>query len=309
MADHSTVILHHYDTSPFSEKIRLILGLKGLPWGSVKIPSIMPKPDLMPLTGGYRKTPVMQIGADIYCDTTLIATELERRMPVPTLFPDGAPALSAGFCRWTDTTVFLATVGLIFGALADHVPEAFIKDRQEFAGGRFDPSAMKQAVPMMRDQWRSAMGWIDDQLGDGRPFLTGMKPGLSDIAAYMNVWFLKNGHPPSAELLDEFPTLKAWADRVAQLGHGAPTELSSAEALDIAAGAEPVAQAMEDPFDPNGLKPGTAVTVMPDDTGRVPVTGTLASSSAQHVTIARNDARVGRVALHFPRAGFQVFAS
>jgi glutathione S-transferase len=62
MAD---IILHHYDISPYSEKVRLGLGLKGLAWASVELPVIMPKPDLTPLTGGYRKTPVLQIGADI----------------------------------------------------------------------------------------------------------------------------------------------------------------------------------------------------------------------------------------------------
>ena len=67
------LILHHYTTSPFSEKIRLILGFKQLAWKSVLIPSIMPKPDVVALTGGYRKTPFLQVGADIYCDTALIA--------------------------------------------------------------------------------------------------------------------------------------------------------------------------------------------------------------------------------------------
>jgi len=61
----SEVILHHYPMSPYAEKTRRALGIKKLAWRSVTIPVIMPKPDLMPLTGGYRKTPVMQIGADI----------------------------------------------------------------------------------------------------------------------------------------------------------------------------------------------------------------------------------------------------
>ena len=77
------LILHHYDGSPFAHKIRAILGFKGLAWRSVKIPMIMPKPDLMPLSGGYRRTPVMQAGADIWHDTQLIAAELERRQPGP----------------------------------------------------------------------------------------------------------------------------------------------------------------------------------------------------------------------------------
>ena len=55
------LILHHYAMSPFAEKIRAILGYKGLSWRSVDIPVVMPKPDLTALTGGYRKTPVLQI--------------------------------------------------------------------------------------------------------------------------------------------------------------------------------------------------------------------------------------------------------
>ena len=69
--------------------MRVVFGLKNIAWTSVLISRIMPRPDLMPLTGGYRRTPVMQIGADIYCDTQCIIRELERRFPEPTLFPGG----------------------------------------------------------------------------------------------------------------------------------------------------------------------------------------------------------------------------
>ncbi len=85
------LILHHYDFSNYSEKARLALGYKGLDWASVIIPPVAPKPDLTPLTGGYRRTPVLQIGADIFCDTQLILAELERRKPQPTLFPAAEP--------------------------------------------------------------------------------------------------------------------------------------------------------------------------------------------------------------------------
>ena len=89
------IILHHYETSPYSEKVRLGLGLKGLAWASVEIPIIMPKPDLTALTGGYRKTPVLQIGADIYCDSQLIMRELERRYPSPSFYPAGRGTTAA----------------------------------------------------------------------------------------------------------------------------------------------------------------------------------------------------------------------
>ena len=61
----SELILHHYPSSPFAEKTRLMLGYKSLAWKSVIIPMIMPKPDVVALTGGYRKTPILHIGADI----------------------------------------------------------------------------------------------------------------------------------------------------------------------------------------------------------------------------------------------------
>ena len=77
----SDLILHHFDWSPYGEKVRVLLGIKGLAWRSVQIPMVMPKPDLTALTGGYRKTPVLQIGADIYCDTSRIARELEQSLP------------------------------------------------------------------------------------------------------------------------------------------------------------------------------------------------------------------------------------
>jgi glutathione S-transferase len=84
------LILHHYDMSPYAEKIRLALGLKGLPWRSVVAPMVMPKTDLVELTGGHRRVPVLQIGADVYCDTHLIARVLDEVKPAPPLAPPGA---------------------------------------------------------------------------------------------------------------------------------------------------------------------------------------------------------------------------
>ena len=132
------IILHHFDQSPFAEKIRLIFGLKKIAWTSVRISRIMPRPDLMPLTGGYRRTPVMQIGADIYCDTQCIMHELERRFPEPNLLPSGYEGLAWGSAMWTDRSFFQNTVNLVFGSLADKVPADFIADREKLRGAKFD---------------------------------------------------------------------------------------------------------------------------------------------------------------------------
>jgi len=300
------IIFHHYDTSPFSEKVRLVFGLKGLDWRSVEVPVIMPKPNLMPLTGGYRKTPVMQIGADIYCDTQIIVRELEKRFPEPTLFPAGNKGVMWTVGMWTDRPFFNASVGVIFGGLGDNVPDDFIKDREKLSGQPFNIDAMKSAVPMMKDHWRAYADWIDAQLADGRPWLLGDKPGLADVNAYMNIWFVRNGFPPAATILDEFKYVTPWADRVSELGHGKRIEMDPEEALDVAKNASSACEPRVDENDPSGRKPGDQVQVMPDDYGRDPVVGEIVTSTAQSISIKRTDDRVGEVVVHFPRAGFFV---
>jgi len=83
-----SIILHHYPPSPVAEKIRKAFGLKGLNWCSVEQNRLPDRPELFAMTGGYRRIPVMQIGADIYCDSQMILRELELRVPTPTLHPD-----------------------------------------------------------------------------------------------------------------------------------------------------------------------------------------------------------------------------
>ncbi|MBV9044269.1 MAG: glutathione S-transferase N-terminal domain-containing protein, partial [Alphaproteobacteria bacterium] len=148
------IILHNYPNSPFSEKIRVAFGIKGLSWKSVIQPVIMPKPDLIPLTGGYRKIPVMQIGADVFCDSQIILRELERRFPTPSIAPSGA-GLGYGLGFWADRQVFQAAVAIIFGEIGDRVPEDFKKDRAAMSGGGFSSDALKAAVPFMREAYRA----------------------------------------------------------------------------------------------------------------------------------------------------------
>src|SRR5689334_2182221 len=301
------IILHHFEESPFSEKIRVVFGLKNLDWTSVLISRIMPRPDLMPLTGGYRRTPVMQIGADIYCDTQCIIRELERRFPEPTLFPTGYEGLGSASAMWSDRSFFQSTVSLVFGALADQVPQDFIADREKLRGAKFDISAMTAVIPQMRDQFRAHLAWIDTQLADERSWLAGKDPSLVDINAYMNLWFVRANLPDADEMLAEFDHARAWTGRIRALGHGERTEISTAEALAIAATAKPATEEQHDSNDPNGRKVGDRVEVMPDDYGKVRVAGEIVALSSQHIAIRRYDVRAGEVVVHFPRAGFMVF--
>jgi len=302
------IILHHFDQSPFSEKIRVIFGFKQLSWRSVRISRIMPRPNLMPLTGGYRRTPTMQIGADIYCDTQIIIRELQRRFPAPTLFPSGHAGLPWALGMWTDRPFFQNTVSLVFGTLAEKVPRDFIEDRERLRGAKFDVAAMKAAIPQMRDQFRAHADWIETQLSDGREWLLETF-SLADVHAYMNVWYVRSNVFDADELLARTPLTLAWERRIRTVGHGERTEMSSDEALDIAARAKPQTPILADPEDPNGRQPGDRVSVVPDDYGKVEVRGEIVSLSAQHIAIRRLDDRVGEIVVHFPRAGFVVIPS
>lgn len=296
-------ILHHFDTSPFSEKVRLLFGLKGLEWRSVEIPSLLPKPDYLPLTGGYRRTPSLQIGADVYCDTQVIIAEIERRWPAP-------QAVRGGFDwainLWADRLFFQATVPIIFGVIGDNVPEAFIKDREAMSGRPFDIKAMKAAGQPLKGQWRTHAGWIEDQLAaSGTGWLNGSGPGLADLAAWMNVWFLGGALPGVVdELTTGFIHFGDWSRRVRAIGHGTRVEMSGAEALALARSSDPAPAPAHDPVDPLGLEPGAAVVVMADDYGRDPVAGRLVAANRERVVLAREDDAVGTVHVHFPRAGY-----
>ena len=309
MAAEHPVILHHFWQSPFSEKIRLIFGLKKIAWTSVEITRIMPRPDLMPLTGGYRRTPVMQIGADIYCDTQCIIRELERRFPQPTLFPGTCQGLASATAMWTDKAFFQSTVNLVFGTLADKVAQEFIADREELRGGKFDIAAMKSSIPQMRDHYRANVQWIDAQLADGRRFMCGDQINLCDINAYMNIWYVRSNLSILDQVLAEFPATKDWETRMRAIGHGTSMEMSTAAALEIGTQATPTTAELADPHDPNGRKPGDVVTVMPDDYGKIGVRGEIVALSSQHIAIRRHDLVAGEVVVHFPRAGFLVMSA
>lgn len=303
------IILHNYPNSPFSEKVRVAFGIKKLSWRSVIQPVIMPKPDLIPLTGGYRKIPVMQIGADIYCDSQIILRELERRYPTPSLLANGQGA-GYGIGFWADRQIFQAAVAIIFGEIGDMVPEDFKKDRAAMSGGGFSSEALKAAVPFMRDQYRAHTQFLSDQLADGRAFWGGDAPGLADIQAFMNPWFINNALPHKAKAtIEEFPLVEAWYERVRAIGHGRPEDMSPREALAVAKEATSDAKLSHDPHDPHGRKPGDKVKVAADDYGRDPIAGEIVFANAHEIAILRSAPEVGEVVVHFPRAGFSVTAA
>ncbi len=313
MTDAQRIILHQYDQSPFSEKIRLALRLKNLAWWAVDIPSIMPKPDLTCLTGGYRRTPVMQIGADIFCDTAVILREIERLYPMPALLRPGHEGLERMVAMWADRTWFQCSVGIIFGALGEAVPESFRKDREALSGRPFDTAAMAAMAPMLREQWIAHLMWIEARLGGGQgaganAWMIGARPGLVDVHAHMNIWFVQQTLPDFVEdCFKTAPQTGKWYRRLCEAEGQEPEVLTSTQSLGIARKAAPrLKPATVTGLASQGLVPGDPVSVAPDDYGRDWVDGTLVHADDQSIVIQRSDDRAETVHVHFPRAGFLV---
>lgn len=300
------VYLHHYPVSLFSEKIRLMLGYLGVPWRSVEISSIMPRPLLMPLTGGYRKTPTLQIGANVFCDTAVITAGLIRHTDDETLF---APGFSAHrVAEWADSTLFRTTVALNFrpeaisGFMSRLSPEevvAFQADRAELAG---DAPMVSVPAEAAMNAFMAYLQQLDESLG--ADYLFGSAPSVADFAVYHCLWFIAQ-NAANAPLLKPFGAVSGWMARMADFGHGEATEATAQAALQHALESEPSTPDLAQ-VELYGVAPGDAVAVTPTDYGRVPVTGTLVAASAAEVVISRSDDQAGELMNHFPNVGFQI---
>jgi glutathione S-transferase len=298
------LILHHYDFSPFSEKIRLIFGLKALAWRSVTIPSVMPKPDLIALTGGYRHTPVLQIGADIFCDTRLIARELERRHPQPLLVDERHLGVALAIEAWAERDLFWPVVRYVSGINAEQVAPDLHADRAAMRG-KHPPS-----IARLRAFAEANLSLVEAQLArveimvrNGRPYLLGNAPGLADLAVYHALWFFAAMPIDCSAVLKSCPATRAWMKRMAAIGHGVSADMSSREAIEIARHATPAAPRPSEPatFDPPR---GTPIAVRPEEYKTEEVVGDLILADADEVALRRTGPEVDEVVVHFPRVGY-----
>ncbi|HEX4234908.1 MAG TPA: glutathione S-transferase family protein [Caldimonas sp.] len=306
----SETILHHYPTSPFSEKVRLLLGMKGLRWRSVHVPVIMPKPDVVALTGGYRRTPFLQIGADVYCDSLLMCRVIDRMAPDPPLYPAPIAGLAEIVAQWADSTLFWAAVPFtmqpagaahLFAGAPPEALKAFAADR-----AAMNPSMRRAPTADARAALLAYLDRLASLLADGRKFLLGGVASIADVSAAQSIWFMRRA-PPIAALLAPYPGVVAWFERVAAFGHGEATPMGSDEAIAVAASARnhaPTSVAAGQPF-----AAGAEVAVTAADYAHDEIVGTVVGLDDAEVVLARDDPRAGRVHVHFPRIGFHIKAT
>ncbi len=316
--------LHHYPTSPFAEKVRLMLGHKGLTWKSVIVPSIAPKPDVVALTGGYRKTPFLQIGNDVFCDTALIATVLEHLAPTPTLFPHGQKGLNRTLAQWADSTLFWTAMGYnfqpaglaqAFAGMAPEAAKAFGADRAAMTHNmtRVRPA---DAAAAYKSYLRRLSDMLQEQ-GGATPHLLGSAPSLADFAVYHPLWFTQQRVPTLATIFEATPAVQDWLARMAAIGHGNMHKSSASEAIAVSAHQSSVGGLKGIEFfpddavfqDEHGLPLGSAVSIAAESFGPEATVGTLLAATRTRYTLERHDERAGTVRVHFPRVGYVLRAA
>ena len=211
------LVLHHYAGSPFSHKVRLIFGFKGLSWRSVSVPVMLPKPDVVALTGGYRRTPFMQIGADIYCDTALMCKVIDAAAPQPPLWPAATRGAADIVAQWADSSLFWTAVpytmqpaGIehIFKGAPPEFLSAFRADRAAMTPGMRRPSTEDAHA-----QLSAYLERLEQMLGDGCAFLLGDAACIADFSVAQSIWYMHRA-PPIAERLAPYGKLRDWYARV-----------------------------------------------------------------------------------------------
>jgi len=297
------ILFHHYPLSPFSEKVRRVLAYKRLPWRAVEQPIMAPKPELTPLTGGYRRIPVLQLGADVYCDTALILRVLEALQPTPCCLPPAQAGAVSVLEDWADHRLFMQTVPPTVVRLLDQLPPEFLMDRAAMTPA-FTREALIAGAPHALSQALVSLDRLEAQLQQ-TPYVLGDAFTLADAACFHPVWFMQHGGD-LFEVVRSRPALSAWFDRIAAFGPDQASPLAAADALAVARAASPSdiaggAASRDYPV-------GSTVSIVPDDYGREETRGQVARISATEIVVLRHDEVVGEVAVHYPRAGYRITA-
>jgi glutathione S-transferase len=299
----SDLILHHYAMSPFSEKVRKMLGYGQLNWQSVVIREMPPRPHLDVLAGGYRKVPVAQIGADIFCDTRTIATEIAERSHVPELALEHCSAEVQDYVARVDLDMFFAcllssgTFKLgrnVWRAMSAADIYRFARDRVSMGRKASIPKiTIKEAKALMQ----SHLVELEARLI--QDYVFGDVPNHGDFSTYHSLWFSRD--LAESKLFKAYPKVEAWMDRVKAFGDGGRSEISIEQALAAAKAATPREIAQDQLDDPHI---GKTVRIGPVDYAKDHTEGTLVGSTPSQWILARQHDAVGTVHVHFPKLGY-----
>jgi glutathione S-transferase len=303
-------IFHHYPQSPIAEKIRITFGIMGMEWQSVQIPRIPPKPLLMPLTGGYRRTPVLQLGADIFCDSQTIAWQLGLQNSNAPAYQLSNKSLELILGSFGEAILFSLSVRVVLTTSMGKAPEEFIKDRGSLY---FEPGwtveEMKNSLPSILLQLQAAFDLINHHLLENGPFINGDIPSYSDAVVQHCVWFLCGRWEGGIDFIKPFDAVCKQREAIASLGHGISHDISAEQALETATKNIPNAPMGINCKFTGGLRRGQRVKIRPNGRTSDPdVIGALRYLDETVIIIDYQHEETGQVAIHFPVLGYQISA-
>ena len=303
-------ILHHYPQSPIAEKIRITFGIMGMEWQSVQIPRIPPKPLLMPLTGGYRRTPVLQLGADIFCDSQAIAWQLGFQNSNGPAYKSSNKSFELMLGNFGEAFLFSLSVRVVLTTSMGVASEEFIKDRGSLY---FEPGwtveEMKNSLPSILLQLQAAFDLINHHLLENGPFINGDIPSYSDAVVQHCVWFLCGRWEGGIDFIKPFDAVCKQREAIASLGHGISHDISAEQALETAKKNIPNAPMGINCKFTGGLRRGQRVKIRPNGRTSDPdVIGALRYLDETVIIIDYEHEETGQVAIHFPVLGYQISA-
>ncbi|MDX1694703.1 MAG: glutathione S-transferase family protein [Ketobacteraceae bacterium] len=297
------LILHHYPMSPFSEKIRAMLGYLEMEWQSALTTEMPPRPVLQTLAGGYRKIPVAQIGADVFCDTRTITPLLAEFAGQPQLTLENCSEDIRRFVEKVEGKIFFACVMYASGLKLN---TKVLKSLSIWQIIRLmvDRVKMTRNAIVAMPSFGQASGLVSSYFEEMESMLTGDflfgdQPTIADFSAYHSLWFVREmGEKPA---IRRYPAVNAWMDRIKAFGQGSPADIPGTKAIEAARFSEPAPLPVN--AQPHDLT-GELVRIAPADYALDPTVGVLRACTDNTYIIARNDPDTGDVHVHFPREGF-----
>lgn len=232
------IVLYQFEISPFCDKVRRLLHLKGQPYAVVEMPLSSALGGLRKLTP-TRKVPTIEHQGRRIWDSTNIAHYLEREFPERPLVPSD-PKLRA-LCHlwedWADESLYFYEVYLRFKLPSNRerfMPQLLASETQFMRGVArlsvplalrvlLDQQGMgRKPLPDLLADLTRHIEAISAQLGDGE-WLSGDTISLADISVYAQLNCIGQT-PEGRALIDADPVVARWLTRVDQASRGDAAE-------------------------------------------------------------------------------------
>lgn len=305
------MILHRTLGSTYSQKIIALLGYTKTPWQSVIANKGMPRPVQEILVGSFaRRMPFLQIGADMYCDSDMIAMFIAEQTNHNEFKSTQLSLKEKDLIFSIENELFTAVLASVkpinfitgyFRTVPFKTALAFFKDRLQLKKENPDFDITRKKT---RYEWeiivREFFKKFEEQLLL-TPFLSGKeKPNLVDFTAYTHVYYMNVLN--RLKFANNTPTIKEWLKRMNRFSIKNNNELSGTKAIEIAKNSTPLAIPTSLL---NSANINKQVTIPFNDfLGShitKPLQGVLKGEDDYKYIIARNHPQIGTVHIHIPK--------